>query len=99
MECVTEEGSRGRWVFQVAKVNKPLASVGKLLDTGHRVVLDEDRSYVLNKRTREVMKLRRERGVFVLDAWLAQDNSGDMVMGDADEGAKVNKQGFSRQGP
>lgn len=64
IEFNTEEGSRGRWTFQLARVNKPLASVGELLDTGHTVVLDEVGSCVMNKRTRDVMKVRRERGVF-----------------------------------
>ena len=97
IEFVTEEGSRGRWTFQLAKVNKPLASVGKLWDTGHRVVLDDDGSYVLNKRTKDVMKVRREKGVFVLDVWLGQDKEGDMVMGDAEAGNQIRKSGFSRQ--
>ena len=82
-------------MFQVAKFNKPLASVGKLLDTGHRVVLDEDGSYVTNKRTRQVMRIRRERGVFVLDVWLAQDNDGDVMMGSNDDEAKLSRPGFS----
>ena len=42
--------------------------------------------------------MRRVR-VCVIDAWLAQDNRGDVVMGNADEDMKVAKQGFSRQGP
>ena len=97
VEFVTEEGSRGRWMFHVAKVNKPLASVGKLLDTGHRVVLDEEGSYVMNKRTRQTMRIGRERGVFVLDVWLSQDNDGDVEMGDEGDKAKVTKSGFSMQ--
>ena len=97
VELMTEEGSKGKWTFQVAKVNKPLASVGKLLDTGHRVVLDEDGSYVLNKRTRQVMRIRRERGVFVLDVWLSQDSEGDVVMGDAAAEAKIPSSGFTGQ--
>ena len=29
----------------------------------------KDVSYVLHKPTRKLMKLRRERGVYILDAW------------------------------
>ena len=97
VEFMTEEGSRGRWTFQIAKVNKPLASVSKLLDAGHRVVLDEDGSYVLNKRSKQVMKVRREKGVFVLDVWLAQDKGGDTVMEDAIDDSQNGKQVFTRQ--
>ena len=81
----------------MAKVNKPLASVGKLLDTGHRVVLDEDGSYVLNTRTRDIMRIRRERGVFVLDVWLAQDSDGDVTMGGTDDSLKNTQAGFIGQ--
>lgn len=90
-------GSRGRWTFQIATVNKPLASVGKLLDTGHRVVLDEDGSYVLNKRPTQVMNASREKGVFALDVRLAQDKGGDMVMEDAMDDSQNSKQLFMRQ--
>ena len=43
---------------------------------------------MLNKRTREVMRVRRERGVFVLDVWLAQDGDGDVTMGGTGDGPK-----------
>ena len=81
-----------------SKVNAPLASVGKLLGTGHRVVLDEGGSYVMTEKTKQVMKVRREKGVFGWDVWMAQDTDGDMVMGDADGEANNSKLGFSRPG-
>ena len=93
VELLAEEGSNGRWAFHVAKVNKPLAPVGKLLDTCRRVVLGDDGSYVLNTRTREVMRIRLGRGVFVLDMWLAQEGDGGVTMGGADDGQRNARSG------
>ena len=78
-------------------MNTPLASVGKLLDTGHRVVLDEDGSYAMNTRTRQVMRVRRERNVFVVDVWLAQDGDGDVTMGESKVESKIGQPVFNRQ--
>ena len=60
-------------LFQIAKANKPLLAVSKLIDMDYRVIFDKDGSYVMSKRGGPVMRLRRERGVFVLDAWVNQD--------------------------
>ena len=43
------------------------------------------------------MKIRREKGVFVLDVWISQDSEGDMVMDDANVDAKIRQPGFSGQ--
>ena len=51
-------------VFQVAKVNKPLLSVGDM-----RVVFDKGGSYLYNKKTDDIVRIKRERGVFVLEVF------------------------------
>ena len=43
------------------------------------------------------MRIRRERGVFVLDVWLNQDRDGDVNMGTADENLKHDQSGFIGQ--
>ena len=53
-------------VFQVAKVNKPLLSVSKLTDGDMRVVFDKGGSYLYNTKTDDIVRIKRERGVFVL---------------------------------
>ena len=69
----TIEGIIGKFIFQIAKVNKPLLSVAMLVKDGMRVVFDEDGSYIYNKRTGEIMRLKQERGVFVLEAFVEHD--------------------------
>lgn len=56
-------------VFQVAKVNKPLLSVSKLTDGDMRVVFDKGGSYLYNKKTDDIVRIKRERGVFVLEVF------------------------------
>ena len=60
-----------RWVtVQIAKVKKTLASVSKSNDHGFDVVYKKAGSFIENEKTKERTALRRERGVFVLDAWV-----------------------------
>ena len=76
----TKDGEKISWVFQVAEVNKVLASVSHLVDAGHRVVFDQDEetgkdvSFILNKKTGSVIKMRRERNVWVIDAFINEDD-------------------------
>ena len=71
------------WCFQVAEVNKALASVSALTDSGHRVVFDQedgiDCSFILNKATGHSTKMRRERNVWVVDAYVEEDMDLDFV--------------------
>ena len=48
---MTPEGTWATWIFQAAGINKPLVSVSKLIADGWRVIFDEERSYLLHKRT------------------------------------------------
>ena len=69
------EGIIGKFIFQISKVNKPVLSVAMLLKDGMRLVFDEDGSYIYNKRTGAIMRLKQERGVFVLEAFVEHDPS------------------------
>ena len=70
---MTREGSWMEIVFQVARVNKPLLSVSKLIDSEMRVVFDKSGSYIYNKVTGDIVRIKRERGVFVLEAFTKDD--------------------------
>ena len=87
VKFLTESGTWAQWVFQVAAINKPLVSVSKLVDDGWRVVFDGDASYIKHKKTGNIINIRRERGVFVVDAYV------DPV---APEKAKAKSQVFRR---
>ena len=81
IKFLTENGTWARWIFQVAAVNKPLASVSKLIDDGWRVVFDEEASYIKHKKTGNVIHMKRERGVFVIDAFVDPASAGPRTEG------------------
>ena len=70
---MSKEGVIAALTFQMAKVDKPLASVAKLIDEYYKTVFDKTGSFILNKKDVSIMRLRRERGVFLLDAYVSQD--------------------------
>ena len=75
----TNQGFDESWAFQIADVNKPLGAVADRVDNACRVVYDkdmdtnEDFSCILNKRTGEILKMRRDGNVWVLDASASLD--------------------------
>ena len=77
----TKDGSQHKWTFQVANVNKVLAAVSAMVDSGHRVTFEKDMhtgrdlSYIVNKKTGQAIKMRRDRNVWVIDTYV-NDESG-----------------------
>ena len=75
----TPKMGRLNWTFQIAEVNKVLASVSYLVDYNHRVVFDqdadtdEDISFITNKTNGEAINMRRDRNVWVIDAYIEED--------------------------
>ena len=69
----TEEGVGLSWIFQVTKVNKPLVSVGKLIEEGWRIVFDEEASYIKHKKTEQIMAPSKERGVSIVKGYVEKD--------------------------
>ena len=67
---ITREGSTRSMTLQAAPVDRPLGSVKRMCQAGHKVVFDSDGSYVLNKTTMGVNWLREESGNFMLDMWV-----------------------------
>ena len=72
---MTIDGTWTEIMFQLAAIHKPLISVSKLNETGYKVVFDEDKSYILHKKTKRVIHMRKERGVFVIDAYVSKNPS------------------------
>ena len=72
----TKDGTKHKWTFQVANVNKVLAAVSAMVDSGHRVTFEKDMitgrdlSYIVNKTTGKVIKMRRDRNVWVIDTYV-----------------------------
>lgn len=66
----TLEGTLRSMRFQAAPVQKPLGSVYRMCQAGHRVVFDVEGSYIMNKITGEVNWLREEDGNYMLDTYV-----------------------------
>ena len=75
----TRDGQSMSWLFQVAEVNKTLAAVSALVDSGHKVVFDLDEatgvdlSFITHKKSGNTVRMRRERNVWVIDAFVDDD--------------------------
>ena len=75
----TRDGQSLSWLFQVAEVNKTLAAVSALVDSGHKVVFDRDEatgvdlSFITHKKSGNTVRMRRERNVWVIDAFVDDD--------------------------
>jgi hypothetical protein len=56
-------------MFQVADVNRPLMSIGKICDAGHRVVFEADKAEVISKRTGKVVMtfVRKGGGLYTAE--------------------------------
>jgi len=70
LPLLTQEGSLRAMTFQAAPVERPLGSVKRMCNSGHRVVFDDEGSYVLNKTTGEINWLREDNGNYVMDLWV-----------------------------
>jgi len=74
----------GRGVnVQIADVSHPLMAVKKLCTAEHRVVFDDEGSYAQNKKTGEVIEIKEDRGEYILEMWVLDEEE---------------EQGFTRQG-
>ena len=91
----TSEGSRKTSVFKVGAVSKTLISVSRLHETGHDVHLTMKDPNIINRKSGEVIKLKRVRGMFILDMWfwVPGSENQDMEMRSVRETAS----GFTRQ--
>ena len=87
LEFMSREGDEHSWTFQIAEVNKVLASVSALVDANHRVVFDRDDktgidvSFIVNKKTGASTRMRRDRNVWVVDAWVDESDGKNPDMG------------------
>ena len=66
----SHEGCERGLTAQVCDVNEALLSVSRMVKTGHRVVFDEDESYVEDKIMGEKMWLTEENGMYALQLWV-----------------------------
>ena len=75
----TKDGQKLDWTFQIAEVNKVLASVSHLVDRKHRVIFDQDDegrdvSFILDKKNGKIIKMHRTKNVWIIDAYINEDD-------------------------
>ena len=82
--------------MQIAEVNKALGSISYMVDKGYKVIFDKcdktgrDISMMVHKQTGVATRFRRERNIWVLDAFVSSTNGkgiGDTAVGFSRPGA------------
>ena len=53
-------------IAQVSEVTKPLAAVREIIKGGNRVVMDEEGSYIENKKNGKRIPVKRDNDMFVV---------------------------------
>lgn len=71
---MTKEGCKKGLRFQKTGVRKPLASVSRICEYGHRVVFERGNSYIEDGKTGEKLHLREVDGLFILDAFIPESS-------------------------
>ena len=73
--------------FNVAKVQRPLASAVKVVEAGNKIVMSKSGAYIEHEGTGARMPLRVERGTFVFDVEYEGGKDGTITL---DSGVGVN---------
>ena len=82
--------------FQVAKISRPLWSVGKICDAGYKVVFDARQGAIYHKQSgSQVGVFERKGGLYVSDMKLR--NPSYVAKGGKQQPTSKSAQGFRRQ--
>jgi len=71
-------GPQGKFksTFQVAKVTRPLMSIARICDKGHRVVFEKSHASVLNAQGQEICRFARRGNLYMIDVKLKAPGPG-----------------------
>ena len=67
MSATPGSGQRCRFKLQVTDVHRPLMSVSRVCDAGHRVVFEADCGYIQSVASVEKVQFRRDNNVYRLE--------------------------------
>ena len=73
---ISDDGVKVGMEVAVADVKKTLAAVGSICDAGNRVIFEADGGEIVNKKTGETIKMKRERGVYNFNIWVKRNAKG-----------------------
>ena len=76
--------------FHVTDATKMLASVGNMTAAGNEVVFSSESNYILSKKTGKRAHLRKEKGIFILDAVILNGDTAEQGEIIIDSGAADN---------
>ena len=68
--AVSAEGVEKGLTCQICDVNRPLLSVSKIVNAGHKVTFTNAGSWIEDERTGEVMELKEDGGMYTLQMWV-----------------------------
>ena len=71
VSATTGSGQSCRFKLQVTNVHRPLMSVSRICDTGHRVVFEAKGGYIQSVTTGEKVQFRRDNNVYRLGVSVA----------------------------
>jgi hypothetical protein len=71
-------GPQGKFksTFQVAKVTRPLMSIARICDRGHKVVFEKGHASVLNSQGQEICRFARRGNLYMIDVKLRAPGAG-----------------------
>ena len=67
---MSAEGVEKGLTCQICDVNRPLLSVSKIVNAGHKVTFTNAGSWIEDERTGEVMELKEDGGMYTLQMWV-----------------------------
>lgn len=68
--AISSEGVAKGLTCQICEVNRPLLSVSKIVNAGHKVVFTGAGSWIEDEKTGEVMALKEDGGMYTLQMWV-----------------------------
>ena len=70
------EGHKRRMRWTVANVRRPLIAATSIAEAGNEIILGKN-PRIVNCKTGQITKLRKEGGVYVVDIWIHVGNAED----------------------
>ena len=71
-------GPQGKFksTFQVAKVTRPLMSIARICDKGHKVTFEKGHASVINSQGNEICRFARRGKLYMIDVKLRAPSAG-----------------------
>ena len=95
VKFTSSDGQKKTVIFQLAKVNKALASIAGICDNGNHVLFRQDGGDIIHLSVGKKTPFRRAGNIYALDAWIVNPYWPGEPDNDNNEAEMMD---FSRQG-